>query len=58
MSRCKFVSCVVSFPRLFLWLNCDQSCKGERLQLVEVLTKGIPEKRKKVVVLKFDLWIT
>jgi hypothetical protein len=32
--------CVVSFPPLFLWFNCDQSCKGERLQLVEIPHKG------------------
>jgi hypothetical protein len=30
----------VSIPRLLLWFNCNQSCKGERLQLVEMPHKG------------------
>jgi hypothetical protein len=32
--------CVVLFPPLLLWPICDQSCKGERLQLVEIPHKG------------------
>jgi hypothetical protein len=46
----------VSIPSLRF--NCDQSCRGERLQLVEIPHKGKHLiKRKKIVVLKFDRWI-
>jgi hypothetical protein len=30
----------VAIPTLLLWFHCDQSCKGERLQLVEIPHKG------------------
>jgi hypothetical protein len=39
-------------------LCCDQLCKGERLQLVEIPHKWETSLRKKSVVLKFDRWIT
>jgi hypothetical protein len=31
---------VFLFPPLLLWFKCDQSCKGDRLQLVEIPHKG------------------
>jgi hypothetical protein len=31
---------VFLFPPLLLWFKCDQSCKGERFQLVEIPHKG------------------
>jgi hypothetical protein len=30
----------VAISTLLLWFHCDQSCKGERLQLVEIPHKG------------------
>jgi hypothetical protein len=30
----------VAIPTLLLWFHCDQSCKGERLQLVEIPHRG------------------
>jgi hypothetical protein len=32
--------CVVLFPLLLLGFNCDQLCKGERLQIIEIPHKG------------------
>jgi hypothetical protein len=32
--------CVFLFPPLLLWFTCDQFCKGERLQIVEIPHKG------------------
>jgi hypothetical protein len=43
----------VSIPTLLLWLYCDQSCKGERLQLVEIPHKGDKLEIKKTVVFKW-----
>jgi hypothetical protein len=42
----------VSIPTLLLWFHCDQSCKGERLQLVEIPDKGDKLERKRIVVFK------
>jgi hypothetical protein len=39
---CKLSLTCVDFPPLLLCFSCDQHCKGERLQLVE-----IPRKREK-----------
>jgi hypothetical protein len=38
-----FLVVCVAFPPLLLCFSCDQHCKGERLQLVE-----IPRKREKI----------
>jgi hypothetical protein len=43
----------VSIPTLLLWFHFDQSCKGERLQLVEIPHKGDKLEIKKIVVFKW-----
>jgi hypothetical protein len=43
----------VSIPTLLLWFHCDQSCKGERLQLVEIPHKGDKLEIKRTVVSKW-----
>jgi hypothetical protein len=43
----------VSIPTLLLWFHCDQSCKGERLQLVEIPHKGDKFEIKGTVVFKW-----
>jgi hypothetical protein len=43
---------VLLFPTLLLCVLCDQYCKGERLQLVEIPRKREKTIRKKVVVFK------
>jgi hypothetical protein len=35
-----YLVCVVLFAPILLWFDFDQSCKGERLQLVEIPHKG------------------
>ena len=42
----------VALPTLLLCVLCDQYCKGERLQLVEILANGKKTIRKKSVVFK------
>jgi hypothetical protein len=38
----------VSFPPLLLWFSCEQHCKGDRLQLVEIPhERGISTKEEK-----------
>jgi hypothetical protein len=44
--------CVV-IPTLLLWFHCVQSCKGERLQLVEIPHKGDKLEVKRIVVFKW-----
>jgi hypothetical protein len=46
------VLCALLVPTLLLCVLCDQSCKGERLQLVEIPRKREKDIRKKVVVFK------
>jgi hypothetical protein len=43
----------VSIPTLLLWFHCDQSCKGERLQLVEIPHKGDKLEIKRIMVFKW-----
>jgi hypothetical protein len=43
----------VSIPTLLLWFHYDQSCNGERLQLVEIPHKGDKLEIKKIVVFKW-----
>jgi hypothetical protein len=43
----------VSIPTLHLWFHCDQSCKGERLQLVEIPHKGDKLEIKRIVLFKW-----
>jgi hypothetical protein len=40
----------VSIPTLLLRFHCDQYCKGERLQLVEIPHKGDKLEIKRIVV--------
>jgi hypothetical protein len=43
----------VSNPALLLWFHCDQYCKGERLQLVDIPHKGDKLETKRTVVFKW-----
>jgi hypothetical protein len=43
----------VSIPTLLLWFHCDQSCKDERLQLVEIPHKGGKLEIKRTMVFKW-----
>jgi hypothetical protein len=43
----------VSIPTLLLWFHCDQSCMGERLQLVEIPHKGDKLEIKRTMVFKW-----
>jgi hypothetical protein len=59
VSRCKVVSCVWLYSLPYscglIVINC---VRVRDSKLWRFLTKRIIEKRKKTVVLKFDLWIT
>jgi hypothetical protein len=46
------------FPTLLLCVLCDQSCKGKRLQLVEIPCKWEKDIRKKSRGIQVDHWIT
>jgi hypothetical protein len=57
LGLCVCVYCVsslacVAFPPLLLCFSCDQYCKGERLQLVEIPRKREKDSKKKTVVFK------
>jgi hypothetical protein len=41
-----------AIPTLLLWFHCDRSCKGERLQLMEIPHKGDKLEIKRTVVFK------
>jgi hypothetical protein len=43
----------VAIHTLLLWFHCDQHCKGERLQLVEIPHKGDKLEIKRIVVFKW-----
>jgi hypothetical protein len=43
----------VSIPTLLLWFHCDLSCKGERLQLVEIPNKRDKLEIKRTMVFKW-----
>jgi hypothetical protein len=49
---------VLLFPTLLLCILCDQYCKGERLQLVEIPRKREKTIRKKSRGIQVDHWIT
>jgi hypothetical protein len=49
---CGFVSCVCCSPNLTLRFLCDLYCKGERLQVVEILCKRENILKEKNVVFK------
>jgi hypothetical protein len=51
------LSCV-AFPPLLLCLSCDQPCKGERLQLVEIPRKREKNSKEKDHGIQVDHWIT
>ena len=48
----------VAHPNLTPCFLCDQSCKGERLQLVEIPRKREKDIRKKSRGIQVDHWIT
>jgi hypothetical protein len=60
---CACVCCVLSlacvaFPPLLLCFSCDQNCKGERLQLVEIPCKREKNSKEKDHGIQVDHWIT
>jgi hypothetical protein len=60
---CACVCCVLSlacvaFPPLLLCFSCDQYCKGERLQLVEIPRKREKNSKEKDRGIQVDHWIT
>jgi hypothetical protein len=48
----------VALQSLLLCFLCDQYCKGERLQLVEILTNGKDTQKIKDRGIQVDHWIT
>jgi hypothetical protein len=50
--------CVLLFPTLLLCVLCDQSCKGERLQLVEIPRKREEDYKQESRGIQVDHWIT
>jgi hypothetical protein len=48
----------VAFPPLLLCFSCDQHCKGERLQLVEIPHKRGKNSKEKDRGIQVDHWIT
>jgi hypothetical protein len=48
----------VAFPPLLLCFSCDQHCKGERLQLVEIRRKREKNSKEKDRGIQVDHWIT
>jgi hypothetical protein len=54
----KHRQCVFLFPTLFLCVLCDQYCKGERLQLVEIPRKREEEYKEESRDIQVDHWIT
>jgi hypothetical protein len=55
---CEFESCVCSLPNLTLCFLCDQYCKGERLQLVEIPRKREENYKEESRGIQVDHWIT
>jgi hypothetical protein len=60
---CAWVCCDLSFvcvalPNLTPCVLCDQSCKGERLQLVEILRKREESYKEEHHGIQVDHWIT
>jgi hypothetical protein len=51
------VLCVFLFPTLLLCILCDQSCKGERLQLVEIPRKREENYKEENCGIQVDHWI-
>jgi hypothetical protein len=51
------LACVAS-PNLTLCLLCDQYCKGERLQLVEIPRKREENYKEESRGIQVDHWIT
>jgi hypothetical protein len=49
--------CVV-LPTLLLCVLCDQYCKGERLQLVEIPSKREEDYKEESRGIQVDHWIT
>ena len=51
--RLSLLCVCVAIPTLLLWFHCDRSCKGERLQLVDIPHKGDKLEIKEIVVFKW-----
>jgi hypothetical protein len=49
---CELSLACVAFPPLLLCFSCDQHCKGERLQLVEIPRKWEKNSKEKIVLFK------
>jgi hypothetical protein len=63
LGLCSCVCCVsslacVALPPLHLCFSCDQYCKGERLQLVEIPRKREKNSEEKDRGIQVDHWIT
>jgi hypothetical protein len=63
LGLCACVCCALSlacvaFPPLLLCFSCDQYCKGERLQLVEIPHKREKNSKEKDRGIQVDHWIT
>jgi hypothetical protein len=48
----------VAFPPLLLCFSCDQYCKGERLELVEIPSKREKNSKEKDRGIQVHRWIT
>jgi hypothetical protein len=48
----------VAFPPVLLCFSCDQHCKGDRLQLVEIPRKREKNSKEKDYGIQVDHWIT
>jgi hypothetical protein len=55
---CELSLACVDFPPLLLCFYCDQPCKGERLQLVEIPRKREKTAKEKDRGIQVDHWIT
>jgi hypothetical protein len=58
LCACVLQICVCCSPTLLLCILCDQYCKGERLQLVEILRKREENYKEESRGIQVDYWIT
>jgi hypothetical protein len=58
LGLCVLQICVCCSPTLLLCILCDQYCKGERLQLVEILRKWEENYKEESHGIQVDHWIT
>ena len=55
---CELSLACVAFPPLLLCFFCDQYCKGEKLQLVEIPRKREKNTKQKDRGIQVEHWIT